>query len=495
MSNFFTRIIKTELFNFKNVNYGQIKYLNYSSVNSRAKIENNDVLGIYGQNGSGKTAIIEAMDILKNLLSGHKVPFDYSGIIRTDGSTKIITHFYIEYKNSKYKAIYEVSLKSNFDKKIIEICNEKLSYYTRGATWKSLRSFAFSNPYYDNSLILNEEKVDISVSHKQHFEDFPLCKHINSLALFCSQKNASVFFNNTLIDSFVSYEPNNQECSNFTAVLTSLFYFGNCYLSVIKVNQLSDINNDYVVPINIFRESDDTIVQACLPLLIGNSNRELPESIYNELKKVIPAINIALKSIVPNLKIEINEIKKEVKPDNKKYVTFDVYSIRENKKFLIKYESEGIKRIVSLLHYLISLYNKREICLIVDELDSGIFEYLLGELLGVFSEEAKGQLIFTSHNLRAFEKMNSKHFICSTTNPNNRYINLVGIEKNHNQRDFYLRTVLLGGQKEELYDALNLQTISYAFKEAYAGNTKDVKLDFSTNFKNIIENNANKDVE
>ena len=46
MSNFFTRIIKTELFNFKNVNYGQIKYLNYSSVNSRAKIENNDVLGI-----------------------------------------------------------------------------------------------------------------------------------------------------------------------------------------------------------------------------------------------------------------------------------------------------------------------------------------------------------------------------------------------------------------------------------------------------------------
>ena len=58
MSKFFTRIIKTELFNFKNVNYGQIKYLNYSSVNSRAKIENNDVLGIYGQNGSGKTAII-----------------------------------------------------------------------------------------------------------------------------------------------------------------------------------------------------------------------------------------------------------------------------------------------------------------------------------------------------------------------------------------------------------------------------------------------------
>ena len=32
--------------------------------------------------------------------------------------------------------------------------------------------------------------------------------------------------------------------------------------------------------------------------------------------------------------------------------------------------------------------------------NSGIFEYLLGEILRVVSEKGKGQLIFTSHNLR-----------------------------------------------------------------------------------------------
>ena len=99
-------------------------------------------------------------------------------------------------------------------------------------------------------------------------------------------------------------------------------------------------------------------------------------------------------------------IKKNEEVDEKgiKFVQIDVYSIRNGKKFLTKYESEGIKRIISLLNYLIAYYNSEQICLVVDELDSGIFEYLLGELLGVLKDDAKGQLIFTSHNLRYIRK-------------------------------------------------------------------------------------------
>ena len=32
-----------------------------------------------------------------------------------------------------------------------------------------------------------------------------------------------------------------------------------------------------------------------------------------------------------------------------------------------------------------------------------MFEYLLGNILSVFKERGKGQLLFTSHNLRALE--------------------------------------------------------------------------------------------
>jgi hypothetical protein len=86
--------------------------------------------------------------------------------------------------------------------------------------------------------------------------------------------------------------------------------------------------------------------------------------------------------------------------------------------------------------------------------------------MGVFGKEAKGQLIFTSHNLRVLEKLDKKNIICSTVNPNNRFLSLTGIEKTNNRRDFYIRTIVLGGQKERIYDDTDLQDIGLAFRRA-----------------------------
>ena len=56
---------------------------------------------------------------------------------------------------------------------------------------------------------------------------------------------------------------------------------------------------------------------------------------------------------------EKTELEKE---DGKKYVQVDVYSKRNGKRFLTKFESEGIKRIISLLSYLVSAYNQPSVC-------------------------------------------------------------------------------------------------------------------------------------
>ena len=69
---YIVRIIKNELIHFKNVEYGEIRYMNYGSVQKNAKIEKNDIVGLYGQNGSGKTAMIEALAILKCILAGEE---------------------------------------------------------------------------------------------------------------------------------------------------------------------------------------------------------------------------------------------------------------------------------------------------------------------------------------------------------------------------------------------------------------------------------------
>ena len=131
--------------------------------------------------------------------------------------------------------------------------------------------------------------------------------------------------------------------------------------------------------------------------------------------------------------------------------------------------------------------------MVVDELDSGIFEYLLGELLGMMNSGMKGQLIFTSHNLRVLEKLDTKNIVCSTTNPENRYIRLKGIEKNHNKRDFYIRAITVGGQNEELYDEDDLIAMEYAFRKAGKNDMEQNKLSFSSEFEEKLKEIENRE--
>lgn len=57
----------------------------------------NSVLGIYGQNGSGKTTALETAKILKNVLSGEKLPKDIRQYISNEShQAKIKCMFYIK---------------------------------------------------------------------------------------------------------------------------------------------------------------------------------------------------------------------------------------------------------------------------------------------------------------------------------------------------------------------------------------------------------------
>ncbi len=63
------------------------------------------------------------------------------------------------------------------------------------------------------------------------------------------------------------------------------------------------------------------------------------------------------------------------------------------------------------------------------------------------------------------------------------------MEKNHNRRDFYIRTITLGGQKEELYDETELQAMGYAFRRAGRGES-NVEIPLSDAFRQIIESDV-----
>ena len=80
------------------------------------------------------------------------------------------------------------------------------------------------------------------------------------------------------------------------------------------------------------------------------------------------------------------------------------------------------------------MYNNKSIFVAIDEMDSGIFEHLLGEILGTINKTGKGQLLFTSHNMRPLEVLENTNIYFTTTNPDNKYIQFTGIKANHNLR-------------------------------------------------------------
>ena len=177
-------------------------------------------------------------------------------------------------------------------------------------------------------------------------------------------------------------------------------------------------------------------------------------------------MNIVLNQLVPGLTISVKKLGTELLPDSSNGLRIQMLSLKNGKEIPLCYESEGIKKIVSILQLLIVVYNRESITVAIDELDAGVFEYLLGELLRIISEKGKGQLIFTSHNLRPLETLDKSFIAFTTTNPNNRYIRLSNVKTTNNLRDFYYRDITLGEQSEEVYESTNNHEIALAFKEA-----------------------------
>ena len=218
-----------------------------------------------------------------------------------------------------------------------------------------------------------------------------------------------------------------------------------------------------------FKYKEKQLIKYGSLMLPLNTPAQVPEQSMEIVRKVIDNMNIVLTQIVPGLTINIYDLGATVFADGRLGRTVQLMSQKDGREIPFQCESEGIKKIVSILQLLIVVYNNPSITVAVDELDAGIFEYLLGEMLNIISEKGKGQLIFTSHNLRPLETLDKGFIAFTTTNPENRYIRLTNVKENNNLRDFYYRDIVLGEQSEPVYQSTNNFEIALAFREAGEG--------------------------
>ena len=146
------------------------------------------------------------------------------------------------------------------------------------------------------------------------------------------------------------------------------------------------------------------------------------KEIYPYVANTIKQINIVMQALIPEIQLEIYNAFDKLMENGKDGIQFEIITLRGGARIPLLYESAGIKKLISICSNLVACYNRESYCLVVDELDSGIYEYLLGECLEAMQEKAKGQLIFTSHNLRPLEILENEFLIYTTVNPENRYI-------------------------------------------------------------------------
>ena len=449
------RVQEIEIINFKNVENGIVTFQSYMKHDYFH--HKSEIIGLYGQNGSGKTALVDAMWILQHVLKGEQLPpntADY--ILQTSSTSELRFIFYLEHEEEKYLVYYEFELSKN-NEDHVKISKENLSFKKfLDGVWKSKAGIIDYHAEYKETLFKPMKNLKLLTGNRPNILiELGVAKKL-------SEKNATSFIFSSETIEIIN---NCESFKEYRNIIMALRYFANLNLVVIKNDHSGLINTNIFMPLS-FRISDEKSVTLG-DLGIGLSKPSVvPENIYTVVQKVVNQMNTVLGTIIPGLSIDIKNYGKELRKDGTEGIRIELISKRREISIPLKYESDGIKKIISILSTLIALFNNPSVCMVVDELDAGIFEYLLGEILQIICEGGKGQLIFTSHNLRPLEMLDPNSLIFTTTNPKNRYLRFANVKSNNNLRSLYYRSINLGGQKENIYEETNSFEISRAFRVA-----------------------------
>lgn len=418
------RISKLTLKNVKNVGHGEITFTD------------SPLLGIYGQNGTGKSAAVFALDICRQMLSSTPLSPQAADLIAEGSSSMTIS---CAFKAGKSEVEYAFTIGRDGKKPVL--LSERIALMYRGDGAKRGHRYTFS---YDNGAV----KWPLRKAYNKE-----LLKAVGHLA---QELCGSFFFHSLLVKEERVKSP-------VYEVIQAIAKYAREQFFVVNSNNINAIS--YEGRLLYLCKSKDLGIQSFFVKLYEKESFTVDA--YKDLKQIVDAQNIVLAALVPDLRIVLNDLGPITLDDGQVGVNFEMLAERSGKKFPLHLESEGIKKLLSVLSLIICSFNEESSLLAIDELDSGIFEYLLGQLLSVLEKQSRGQLLFTAHNLRPMELLSTESVVVTTTNTQNRFIRLSGLCQNNNMRSTYIRTLQVGGQDEELYDFPDEFSLGRSFRKAW----------------------------
>ena len=494
------RIEKIRLTGVKGVSMGVVEF--DCIKNPVEKANHADILGMYGPNGSGKTTFLEALIVVRAAMMGFSMNIEHVKKLiacESDHSRIEITFqsinpdqtiYHIEYSFSlgveqverPFLDDYEISMLLSSRRRFRLIMAKKSYFLIRSANLrKSIRkkkghtnlwrkkSFYFTSFGIKTAVIFDEvvrisgnffgeetrwtaifdsrTNNEVFLPKAKHSLFFPcrtssVMRELKSLKKRARVSSCSFVFSRE-VTKMMKDQIDLGANSQLPRLIVSMQEYAEKYIRVSSMHtKKTELYGFYVLELangeSLLLDRDSSLVDFDSDIKKTQAKLKLTNSI---LRLIIPGLSLQIKK---------NQNTKETQnhtPGKK----LALYSVRNNVCLPFGEESDGIIRIVSNIGLFVSAFANPQITVAIDEIDAGVYEHLLGELLLFFQKNGRGQLIFTCHNLRPLEVLN-KRFICfTTTNPNNRYIKLKSIRNENNLRDVYLREIVNGGQEEELY--------------------------------------------
>ena len=359
------------------------------------------IKGIYGENGSGKTAIINAFSILRSLLifpnylQSHN---QYLSMIMNKDSNEISIEcdFYINLKNVRKVNRYLVVIsKTETDYRIVE---------------ESLYERTPSSPYTVFT---------------------PVFKVLNGEIIFFNDESKGLKLKETtknilLYSTLSSLIMNNKSLSDFESTVVYLYIFSLCivvYMPQEDKHELFAFKNTIRDHIEKYRmgQFEDSVLSIIedLPDGAARISKSNVDYFYERVRKMERFIKL----FKPSLK----SIDVEKKPDGDGFRCYLHFNYGD---YLIDYEFEsaGIKKLVSIFDALYS--SAIGMIVFIDEIDANVNSIYLEALIQYMMYYGKGQLCFTSHNIdimdtlrsnkKAIDFLTNEGIIVSWTNNGNK---------------------------------------------------------------------------
>ena len=335
------RLKAIEIQNIKNIKKRKIDFSDESSIFS-----------IQGENGTGKSAFIDALYIMQKLMCGEKLEDYFGEYINVASSTAYI--------NITFEGDIRYSVR--FEKKddSVKIVEEMLS------TSVVSPFLCFKNN--------KDEQVLPEISLSKMTEKITIdLLTVRELAFI---QNTSAVFSDFSMDIWEKLKET--EFTSYCEVIESLRKFATEDLFILHDASYEERRLGF----NLKMDAKDYFLSLDKPML-------LDKVLVSKISIILEQINILLSDIT-DMKLVIKDYGEQCLDNGEIGNKIEILSRGNNSQISVKLESRSVLRIISILG---AAVNSR--CLVIDDLDCGLSTTMLDKLIKVLSDTVK-QLVFTS---------------------------------------------------------------------------------------------------